>query len=340
MAEASTPLAQTSAPARPFVSVVIEGYNQSRDLGVADATLAALKAQDYPLDRVEVLLVGSTEQVEQWKTRFAPETRFNAMHFIPFEELRYYEFKNAGTKAANGDIIALTDSDVLPEPKWLSSIVENISAGADVSMGATLFNDGARCNPYGTLMRMSAAVTWAWILGKPELDTGLPRPRGFLDHNIAMRTDIWREFQYRTDLGRIIASPLLYRKLINAGKRIRLHPDQRTWHQFTWRYMLVGLLYRYGFEVHRLRRLDPEYSQRWMAKAGLFEPLLGYAWHVMLDVPKWIRLNRVLGAHPLYALALLPVFVPFSAFLRLFEMAGAYSTQFSPRRTQAWAENV
>jgi hypothetical protein len=43
----------------PLVSVVIEGYNESLDLGSALKALEGLRHQNYDLSRVEVLLVGS-----------------------------------------------------------------------------------------------------------------------------------------------------------------------------------------------------------------------------------------------------------------------------------------
>ena len=50
---------------RPLTCVVIEGYNESKEQGVADDTMAALAGQDYPLDRVHVVLVGSDDQVRE-----------------------------------------------------------------------------------------------------------------------------------------------------------------------------------------------------------------------------------------------------------------------------------
>mgnify|MGYP000172625038 CR=1 FL=1 len=41
---------------RPRVSVVIEGYNESRDLGSADDVMTALLRQDFPIGAIEVIL--------------------------------------------------------------------------------------------------------------------------------------------------------------------------------------------------------------------------------------------------------------------------------------------
>ena len=50
---------------RPLVSVVVEGYNESLSLGRASAAIDALLEQDFPLEQVEVILVGE-ERIEKF----------------------------------------------------------------------------------------------------------------------------------------------------------------------------------------------------------------------------------------------------------------------------------
>ncbi|MFM9976699.1 MAG: glycosyltransferase [Sphingomonadaceae bacterium] len=330
----------SNAASLPLVSVVIEGYNQGRDLGVADATIKRLAAQDYPTSRVELVLVGSPPQIADWQARYADGHGFRAIKYLSFDEMRYYDFKNAGTTVAAGEIVAMTDSDVLPRRRWISAIVETITGGADASMGPSLFGDGVTYHADSVLMRMTASITWGWILGPPDPETGRPRSRGFHDHNIAMRADVWRDHKYRTDLGRIMSSPLLFHDLLRDGKRVRFHPHQQAEHQFSLRYWLISLQYRYGHEVYRLRRADRNYPNQWITRTGIFEPLVTYGWHVMLDVPKWFRLNRALGKNVVITTALLPAFVLVSAFARSFEMAGMIWTMVRPQESRRWAESI
>jgi hypothetical protein len=56
---------------RPLVSVVIDGYNETNGLGTASNTMDALEGQDFPLDQVEVILVGTTDQVTEWRATYA-----------------------------------------------------------------------------------------------------------------------------------------------------------------------------------------------------------------------------------------------------------------------------
>ncbi len=332
--------AATDPALPPLVSVVIEGYNESRDVGTADATLGSLRAQDYPLERIEAIIVGSAAQAEAWKERIEGISGFHAVHFVGLENAIYYGFKNAGADRASGEIIAFTDSDVLVGPRYVSEIVRTIAAGADVSAGPTLFGHWHDHDPSSFLMRSAAAITWAWVFGRRDPGTGLPRPRGFLGHNVALKASCWRHYQYRTDLGRILAPSLLFRRISDDGLDIRITPDQRAHHQFAWRLWLVSLQFRFGHEVHRLRRLDPDFPSAWMARTGPLEPLLSFGWQVMLDGPKWVRLNRILGRSTLYGLLTLPLFLPISIIAHMYEIAGAIATQIAPRRMQQWAENV
>ncbi len=323
----------------PIVSIVLEGYNQSRGLGEADDTLDALKQQDYPLDHLEIILVGSHDQVEAWENAYRDAAPFKAIKTVACDGAHYYQLKNEGANLATGDIIAFTDSDVRPRPTWVRAIIDGIEAGADVTVGPSLFRKEGRFHPDSILMRMAATITWGWIFGKSRED-GLPNARGFMDHNVAMRTEVFRKHQYRVDFGRVIASPLLYRSLVNAGYKVAVQPKQQAAHHFSWRYWFVSLEYRYGFEVYCLRRLDKDYPNQWITKTGYLEPIVSWFWHVLLDMPKWFRFNRVLGTGKIYATLWFPVFVLSSMLAHTFEMAGMYATIFAPEKTRKWAETV
>ena len=186
---------------RPLTCVVIEGYNESKEQGVADDTMAALAGQDYPLDRVHVVLVGSDDQVREWREKFAQGYPFASVVFIEAEGASYYELKNRGARAVpEAEVIAFTDSDVRPARRWLSSIVGAIEAGADVSVGLSRFRYGTGCGPDDPLLLAAALVTFGWIVGRPGAD-GWPRAQGFLAHSVGFRASVFRDHPYRTDMG-------------------------------------------------------------------------------------------------------------------------------------------
>ena len=329
-----------TAISNSLVSVVVEGFNESRDLGAADATMAALENQTYPTNRIEIILVGSHDQAENWKSRHESDTSFHNVLAIGFEDIQYYDLKNQGMEYATGDIIALTDSDVVPLPGWVEAFVQTINDGADISVGPSLFGNFAHQNPRSLLMTMTASIPWGWIFGKADAETGLPVPRGFMDHNLAMRSDIARQFKYETEFGRVIAAPLLFANMTRQGKKFRSTPGQKAVHSFTWRYWMIDLQYRYGYEVYHIRRLEKDYPHRWMAKTSFLEPIVTLIWHMLLDIPKWIRMNKMIGNSWGYRILILPIYICISFFGRICEMFGMYATYFWPKRMRMWVDSL
>ena len=325
--------------ARPLVSVVIEGYNESRQLGTASETVRCLARQRYPLDRVEVILVGSREQARAWEKLYAEPAPFLSVKAVAQDENHYYVMKNAGARAAGGDIVAFTDSDVRPEESWLSSAVGAIEAGADVAVGLSLFRGGRR-GPGDALMQAAASVTWGWVVGKGAGAGGACEPVGFMDHNVVLRARALRRNPYATGNGRVCTSTLLFKSLKEDGARFALPPGQRAAHHFTWGYWLRKLHFRYGYEVYALRRMDETYPNRWIMRARVLEPLATMCWHMMLDVPRWLRFSRLLGLGPARRAALLPVVAALSLVARGAEMAGMCATLVAPSAMRAWAEKV
>ena len=321
------------------ISIVVEGYNESRDLGTVTDTLNALEQQDFPIERMEVIIVGSCEQAVHWREQYSTDTRFHCVKVAAKDSANYYELKNGGAEIATSDIIAFTDSDVRPQRSWVSSIVSGIQNGADVVLGPSLFHQVGGMPPSSAIMRVAASINWGWVMGKRR-NSSIPEARGFMDHNVAMRSSAFRAHQYNTNYGRVIASPLLFRAFINAKLKIVVQPGQQTTHHFSWYYWLIGLQFRYGYEVYRLRRLDPDYPNQWITKAGIFEPVVTMIWHMLLDVPRWFRFASLLDTSFAYRLTCLPLLLVMSTIARTAEMAGMYSYMIAPDKMQRWAKSV
>jgi glycosyltransferase involved in cell wall biosynthesis len=315
----------------------LDGYNETRSLGTAKNTIEALRRQDFPLDQVEVILAASAAQIKELRETYSCAAPFLVIKAVEVEEDHYYQLKNAGAQIASGEIIAFTDSDVYPQPTWLSSIVKNIKNGADVSVGLSLFKSSKGWDSGATLRQIAVSITFGYILGKMQ-NGQLPEVRGFMDHNIGLRAGTYHRYPYRTDQGRTCASPLLYRTLAQAGVKIFLQPEQRVVHYFSWGYWL-SLHFRYGYEVFQLRRLDKDYPNQWIARTKIFEPLVTMVWHVLLNQPRWLRFSKLLRIGLVRRLALLPVVAALSVAANASEMAGIYATMLRPNAMKRWAES-
>ncbi|MBF0153671.1 MAG: glycosyltransferase [Magnetococcales bacterium] len=108
---------QDTAEPWPMVSVIVCVYN---DREFIVSCLAALQAQDYPAQRMEILVVddGSDDDSTEVVQGFAGVRLIRQTHQGPSVA------RNAGILQARGDLLAFTDSDCEPEPDWLRRLVE------------------------------------------------------------------------------------------------------------------------------------------------------------------------------------------------------------------------
>ena len=103
------------------VSVIVPFHG---DLGLLDQCLRSLAAQTYPRDFLEVLAVdnGTPSDLSPLLARF-PDVRW-----LREERPGSYAARNRGIAAADGDVIAFTDSDCRPTPAWIEEGVRALEA--------------------------------------------------------------------------------------------------------------------------------------------------------------------------------------------------------------------
>jgi len=104
---------------RPFASVIIPNYNGARFLPTC---LNALRAQDYPANRFEVIVVDDHSQDESLVllARDYPEVRVVALP----KNRGLAGACNAGAAVARGDVLVMLNNDTEVEPGWLAALVE------------------------------------------------------------------------------------------------------------------------------------------------------------------------------------------------------------------------
>ena len=119
------------------VSVVVPTFRRPELLS---RCLGALAAQDFEATGFEVLIAddaGSAEtrrQVEEFAARSRPAVGYVAVTggHAPAAA------RNAGWRAARGELIAFTDDDCIPEPHWLSAGVAAFAGDIDAVTGRVL----------------------------------------------------------------------------------------------------------------------------------------------------------------------------------------------------------
>lgn len=197
--------------------------------------------------------------------------------------------RNAGVRAASGDIIVFTDAGCTPGEDWLARLTAPLRAGEDVTAGPTLA--AARdFDPYSGAAARRASSD-AYLKECPTINMAFRRKAfdavGGFDENFAYGSDI--DFSWR---------------LTDVGYRIRAVPDAIIRHDWgTWQRQLKRA-YSYGkararlYRKHRSRRRrvlweDPMVVAYPAFLLGLPLTLACPLYPALLLIPAWR--NRSLG---------------------------------------------
>jgi glycosyltransferase involved in cell wall biosynthesis len=118
----------------PKFSIVIPAYNEEAWI---ERSVAAARAQDYP-GEFEVIVVdnASTDRTAELATRAGARVVRQPKRGLPAA-------REAGYRAAQGEIIANTDADVLVPPNWLRSFLKPFSKPKTVAVSGVFRLDQA-----------------------------------------------------------------------------------------------------------------------------------------------------------------------------------------------------
>jgi Glycosyl transferase family 2 len=117
----------------PLVSVVVPTYQRAKYL---PHLFAALGAQVYPADRLELIVVDNSSAddteavVGEWAETLPFPVRFHRK-----ENKGPAASRNVGGGLARGEVLAYTDSDCIPDPRWIVNAVKSLQTGADFVAG-------------------------------------------------------------------------------------------------------------------------------------------------------------------------------------------------------------
>jgi poly-beta-1,6-N-acetyl-D-glucosamine synthase len=114
----------------PLISVIVPVYNSA---GTLEDCLRSMAAQDYPLDRMEILLVnnGSRDDSFEIFSRLQGELHLTLSWHSIINQGKAWAL-NAGIHLASGRYIFNIDSDVVLAPDAFRQVVETMEAEADL----------------------------------------------------------------------------------------------------------------------------------------------------------------------------------------------------------------
>jgi glycosyltransferase involved in cell wall biosynthesis len=197
----------------PCVSVVVPAFNEAPHIA---GQLRALAAQDYE-GEVEVLVAdnGSTDGTPDVARRVGAEVLPRLRVVDASERPGPSVARNAGARAATGDLVLFCDADDVADPGWVRAMVAALGtaglAGGRLEVEA--LND-------------PALLEWR----SPPAQTHLPRAEGYLPFamgsNMGVRADVLRKLGgFDEDLDRSGEEPDLCWRAQLAGEDLVFAPE-------------------------------------------------------------------------------------------------------------------
>jgi glycosyltransferase involved in cell wall biosynthesis len=316
----------------PLVSIVVEAYNEDQNgLAAVGETMDALRAQDYPLEQAELILIGSVDEIGHWRANYHDWPPFGEVRMVEVEagDAHYWSLKNRGAELARAEIVAFADCDGQPGPRWLSSAVRAIQDGADASVGPSGYRT----------QKLQADSPWMLAAALPAFSFQLartphPRAASLFGHNLAIRRDLMLAHPFPT-IQRSFGSSLLFFELERSGAKFSYQPQQRIAHAMTFRWWLSRKHFRRGWETYAGRELDRDWPRiAMLSRLPLIEPVVLRMGLVVRDARHWFRFSRVLGTSRVQSVLWFPIALAASVCARSAEMVGMYAALLSPKASE------
>ena len=197
----------------PWVSVVIPAYNAVATLG---RCLAALSAQSRSPDEIIVVDDGSTDDTAELARRYG-------VRVVRQANAGPAAARNAGARAAHGDLLLFTDADCAPAPDWVERLVATFS-DSTVS-GAKGVYQTAQTELVARFVQIEYEDKYDRMRGQERID--------FVDtYSAAYRRDLFLQaggFDTAFPTASVEDQEFSFR-LAQAGHRLVFVPDARVAH--------------------------------------------------------------------------------------------------------------
>lgn len=284
--------------------------------GTATGVLRALTSlldQDYPLDKVEMLLCQKDVNTH---LRGSIQHQFPRIEILDAPQDGYYRLKNFGIERAHGEIIALADTDCVYSRHWLAQLVETIETGADVAVGFTKLEGNS------LLRRLCAFYDLHQMLVRTS-----PRMRRFNSNNVAFRAAVVKASKYLPHFDRSGGCVQLAEQLLRRGTLMKFSAEQASEHTFygygrhTWKQAICS-----GYDFLHTRDVDPEMSLAWLTRLPVLGPPVLSAVFILSDAYNVAQNHRLLSIRWFEV----PAFLAFSLVTRPLEVVGMYWARVHP----------
>ncbi len=279
----------------PFVSVIVPARNEERYI---ERCLYSLAAQDYPRERLEVLVLDgmSDDETPRIVSRFAAESTLD-LRLIENPRRKPAAAMNVGLQHARGEVIVRLDAHAAAVPDFLTRSIAALDASAADCAGGVIESEGDTWFGRAAALAMSSRFG---VGGAAFRTGGEPGPVDTVAFG-AYRRDVFdRIGGFAEDIDRGEDDEFNYR-LLDAGGIILLDPRIHS------RYTVRGDLAALWRQYFAYGRAKPEVLRRHPAQARarqLAPPAFvgALALSALLGRPARFRALKLIGAA--YALAL------------------------------------
>jgi glycosyltransferase involved in cell wall biosynthesis len=251
---------------RRTVSIVIETANiESDTLSFRDLCRLLVDEISETDGVLELLLVtGKDRTITEAIAVDSGLAHASCMRTLSGAGLGYYEMKNLGVRHAEGDIVAFVDSDTLPEPGWLSTLLAPLEDPQVEIVTGTTYE-----GPLEDTFTRSLALSGKFPLR--SLDDSLYPHNHLWANNLAGRRELLLNHPFSSDNRRRGQCWSLAQELRRNGVTIWAASGARACHATLPRQGFLRFAYKSGYDQFETQRLEGGHAfRRWAVISGYF----------------------------------------------------------------------
>lgn len=216
---------------KPPVSVIVPVLNAESK---TRAFIEALKKQDYPSDKYEIIIVdnGSVDHTTQIVREFSDITLLERSDIQ-----NPYAARNAGLRHAEGDILAMLDVNCTPVSSWLTAGVDRLTKGnADLLGGHISF----------TFSNSESLGEWYDSLLFVDMEDLIRRGKSCAGGNLFFKRSVLKSIGYFPENQRSGADLYWTKEATNAGFTLVYDADAKAAYPARALKPLLKKVYRVG----------------------------------------------------------------------------------------------
>src|SRR3989454_7168646 len=178
---------------------------------------------------MEIILVdnGSTDESLSLIQRFAHDHHSKRVRILEEQRRGAAAARNAGARAACGDVVAFTDSDCVPDPTWLRHLLAALADSKVCAVAGRVFS----ASPGSTVELFSSLYTLQSSEKPTRYRRWTPREGGFPTANLGVRRESLQALGGFDEEVEIYGEDYdLCARLYKGGAEIEYAPDAKVFH--------------------------------------------------------------------------------------------------------------